>query len=147
MRCSTVTKQVTPYLDGRLNPAQREQLEAHLASCAACRQVHAEISSASARLANRGPGEPRPDLPERILRRAFAAGQEPSRVAPEGLLRWLRLPALTTAAASLCTAIVLTFSVPVVHSAADDDITLSSMGELEFSSQAFTGDVLAEEEE
>jgi hypothetical protein len=37
MSCSRIEKQMMPYVDGRLKVSEQQQVEAHLAGCAACR--------------------------------------------------------------------------------------------------------------
>jgi len=37
MSCSRIEKQMMPYVDGRLKVSEQQQVEAHLAACAACR--------------------------------------------------------------------------------------------------------------
>jgi hypothetical protein len=37
MSCSRIEKQMMPYVDGRLKLSEQQQVEAHLAGCAACR--------------------------------------------------------------------------------------------------------------
>jgi anti-sigma factor RsiW len=37
MSCSRMEKQMMPYVDGRLKASEQREVEAHLASCAACR--------------------------------------------------------------------------------------------------------------
>src|ERR1700730_9690100 len=37
MSCSRMEKQMMPYVDGRLKASEQREVEAHLATCAACR--------------------------------------------------------------------------------------------------------------
>jgi len=37
MSCSRIEKQMMPYVDGRLKVSEQQQVETHLAACAACR--------------------------------------------------------------------------------------------------------------
>src|ERR1700726_4332291 len=37
MSCGRMEKQIMPYVDGRLKVSEQQQVEAHLAACAACR--------------------------------------------------------------------------------------------------------------
>src|SRR5437867_11658019 len=39
MDCSTAKSKLFPYVDGELTPELRDQLEAHLARCGACRRL------------------------------------------------------------------------------------------------------------
>jgi len=43
MNCKQIEEKLVPYLDGKLNPAGRRQMDAHLALCANCRQRAAEF--------------------------------------------------------------------------------------------------------
>ncbi len=45
------TERLSEYLDGELSPAEREGLESHLADCAGCRAVLAELGQVAARAA------------------------------------------------------------------------------------------------
>jgi anti-sigma factor RsiW len=38
MKCEDVSKQLIPYLDRRMNSAERSQVENHMGACAACRK-------------------------------------------------------------------------------------------------------------
>jgi anti-sigma factor RsiW len=38
MNCQRIEKNLIAYLDGKANPSQRREVEAHLAECAACRE-------------------------------------------------------------------------------------------------------------
>lgn len=46
------TERLSEYLDGELDPADREALERHLAQCADCRRALAELRAVVARLGN-----------------------------------------------------------------------------------------------
>ena len=52
------TAQVHAYHDGRLGPAARAEFESHLADCADCRQLLADLRSISQRISN----APLPDV-------------------------------------------------------------------------------------
>lgn len=45
MKCIDVESLLADYLDGTLGAAERNQLEAHLATCAACREFLADVSA------------------------------------------------------------------------------------------------------
>jgi anti-sigma factor RsiW len=56
------TDRLSEYLDQELEPADREQVEAHLATCPDCRQVLQELRAVVARAGRLKDREPRSDL-------------------------------------------------------------------------------------
>jgi anti-sigma factor RsiW len=62
-------ERVTAYVDGALDETQRAEVEAHLASCAACREQESFERALGARLRALPPVEPRPGLEDRVRRR------------------------------------------------------------------------------
>jgi anti-sigma factor RsiW len=68
------TDRLSAYLDGELEPADREGLEAHLAVCPACRAVHEDLR----RIVAAAPGY-EGDAPSRDLWPGIAAGIEQRR--------------------------------------------------------------------
>jgi anti-sigma factor RsiW len=47
MSCSRMEQQILPYVDGRLKPSEIRDVDAHLASCAACRLRVSEFRAVS----------------------------------------------------------------------------------------------------
>lgn len=47
MSCSRMEKQIMPYVDGRLKASEQREVEAHLATCAACRMRVSEFRAVS----------------------------------------------------------------------------------------------------
>lgn len=90
MNCAAFQLELDDYLDGRLDPARRGALGAHLGECAACRTRHARAQDLLAALrALPAPRAPR-GLLERVLQRAAPARSRQSRFAS----RWVLGPAL-----------------------------------------------------
>lgn len=147
MRCRHAKRKLTPYLDGRLDRAERGLLEAHLAGCAGCAETHAVLRAASSALASLGPAEPRDGLVERSVRAAFT---EERRVRSGGLLELLRWPALATAAAAAVLAVGLTLSSPAPKASAPsaDDAVAALMAEddVELDTSREVSELLAQEE-
>lgn len=48
--CETIRSQLGPFVDGELSDAEREQVQGHLAACAACRQELARLDGLTRRL-------------------------------------------------------------------------------------------------
>ena len=70
MTCAQFEILFTDYLDGTLTAAQQVELEQHLSSCADCRSMAGEISSAVRMLGQAGEVEIPPDLITRIAYQA-----------------------------------------------------------------------------
>lgn len=51
MNCSEAMELISSRLDGALSPAEEDALQAHLAQCASCRSVQAELSQLNSDLA------------------------------------------------------------------------------------------------
>jgi len=67
LNCLNTEERLTDYLDGQLQGAERAQLEAHLAECAACRQLAAQVRALSVRLPRLEPEVEPTGLVYRIL--------------------------------------------------------------------------------
>ena len=52
MNCAEITKHLSEYLDNEADAGLREQIDAHLAECSACRQKLAELQALSRSLAS-----------------------------------------------------------------------------------------------
>jgi mycothiol system anti-sigma-R factor len=101
-RCDDIATVVHPFLDGELLPADRVALEAHLASCTACRALVADEAAFKAQLKARLGADPAPaSLRERVLAsldQADARGQGPVVARPR---RFVPIAALVAAAAAM----------------------------------------------
>lgn len=86
MNCRTIRKQFDERLDGRLSEPARQQFEAHLAVCPACRQEWVEYAHAWEALTQLGPVTPSVGFVERTLRRL---DEVPDRQVWPVLTRWL----------------------------------------------------------
>lgn len=84
---SHVREELTALLDGALEPAERERVEAHLAGCAECRAGRDRTAAALAVL---GRLPPPPEPSPRFEQRFYARLARQRADAPRGLLR--RLP-------------------------------------------------------
>ncbi len=67
MTCAELEILLCDYLDGTLRPGERAALESHLAGCAACTQLAADIAGVSAFIDTVATVEPPPELVTRIL--------------------------------------------------------------------------------
>lgn len=112
MGCSKYKKMLTPYLDERLDGAERKLFETHLEACPHCRENYQLMRGASTALAQYGPAEPPADLAQRAVRAAMLAGQDEGREVRSGFANLVRWPAMATAALSLILALGLTLSLP-----------------------------------
>ncbi len=65
--CIHSEERLADYLEGQLEPAERAQMEAHLAECAACRELAAQVRWISGRLPHLPPEVVPPGLVYRIL--------------------------------------------------------------------------------
>ena len=62
MRCASISKQMSEYLDGRLSPGDEERMVEHLADCEACRREFDALKDAVTALHDLEPVEPPADL-------------------------------------------------------------------------------------
>ena len=98
MKCSQAVRLFGAYWDDETTQAERELVEAHLASCTSCRQEY-EAFTRTLELVGALPRvEPQPDLVERVLSRARRAAPAPDRV-PARSRRWI--PVTATAALTM----------------------------------------------
>jgi anti-sigma factor RsiW len=92
MKCAQVVRLFGAYWDDETTQAEREWVEAHLASCTSCRQEY-EAFSRTLELAGSLPRiEPAPDLVERVLARARRVAPAPD-VVPVRSRRWIPVTA------------------------------------------------------
>jgi anti-sigma factor RsiW len=74
MNCVETIENLSAYQDGELSPAEAAALEAHLASCEACRRRLEEYEAVWRLLGEPKPAEPSPGFTEAVLSRAAAPG-------------------------------------------------------------------------
>jgi anti-sigma factor RsiW len=139
MRCGRVERLLTPYLDGRLEPDARSQVDEHLAACSACRGALAVLRASSTALGAVGPAEPPPGLAARVTRAALARAR---RGAPA--LSWLErlFPAVWPAAATATVAalaLLVTLGVRAPAAPGPDDLLEMSDPVAEVVSQGSEG--------
>ncbi|MBI4311705.1 MAG: zf-HC2 domain-containing protein, partial [Chloroflexi bacterium] len=84
-------ERLSEYVDGRLTPQARRQVETHLARCEACRKELEALQSTVALLRR---------VPQATPPRSFTLQAAPSRVAPRGLLAYQGMLRFATAAAA-----------------------------------------------
>jgi anti-sigma factor RsiW len=72
MSCSRMEKQMMPYVDGRLKASEQREVEAHLASCAACRLRVKEFRAVSGLLDELPQIEPSSAFDARVRARVAA---------------------------------------------------------------------------
>ena len=98
MKCSQAVRLFGAYWDDETTQAERELVEAHLASCASCRQEYEAFTRTLELVGSLPRVEPAPDLVERVLSRARRAAPAPDLVPARGR-RWI--PVTATAALTL----------------------------------------------
>jgi anti-sigma factor RsiW len=89
-------RQLDAYVDGELAPREARELEAHLAACDACAQLHRVRVALGTAIRAQIPALRAPDGLEMRVRtslRAAAQHPGPRRVMPTGATRWLALAA------------------------------------------------------
>ena len=109
MKCGSVKKKLSPYLDGRLEEVEAQEVRAHLESCPGCRGEMKLMRASHDSLASLGPAEVPDDLASRSAAAAFAAVDEDVE-SEDGVLEGLlgiRWPALLTSAAAVAAAAVI----------------------------------------
>jgi hypothetical protein len=72
MSCSRMEKQMLPYVDGRLKASEQREVEAHLATCAACRMRVSEFRAVSGLLDKLPQIEPSDAFDARVRARVVA---------------------------------------------------------------------------
>jgi anti-sigma factor RsiW len=115
MRCGKAKKLISLLLDERLDEKTARAVQAHLATCRACRKHHTLLQTGQQALSAQGPAAVPARLAERAATAAFeaerrAASQEADPPEPAGLweqLWGLKRPALVTTAAAVAAAAVL----------------------------------------
>jgi anti-sigma factor RsiW len=70
MKCAQVVRLFGAYWDDETTQAEREWVEAHLASCSSCRKEYEEFTRTLELVGSLPRVEPAPDLVERVLARA-----------------------------------------------------------------------------
>jgi hypothetical protein len=98
-RCARARELFGPYWDDETTRAERDWLDAHFASCAACRAEYEELARTLGAVGGLPRIEPAPDLPARALAAAKAATAAPDVVFVRTPSRWM--PATVAAAALL----------------------------------------------
>jgi anti-sigma factor RsiW len=86
MNCNTVEKNSIAYLDGRLDPRHRREVEAHLAGCVACRARAQQFRELWGILDEAPALRPSPSFDAAVRMRI---AQEPRR---SGVWAWLAVP-------------------------------------------------------
>src|SRR5207249_510510 len=84
MTCAQVVRLFGAYWDDETTRAEREWVEAHLASCASCRHQYEAFTRTLELVGSLPRVEPAPDLLERVLSRARRATAAPDLVAASG---------------------------------------------------------------
>ena len=98
MNCGGARRLFGAYWDDEITLAERDWLESHFASCAACRGEYESFARAIELVGALPRAEVKPDLAERALARARRATMVPDRL-PLGAPRWIPI----TATAALLT--------------------------------------------
>ena len=104
MNCGGARRLFGAYWDDEITLAERDWLESHFASCAACRGEYESFARAIELVGSLPRAEVKPDLAERALARARRATVIPDRL-PLGAPRWIPI---TATAALLAIAATMT---------------------------------------
>lgn len=138
MRCGEARGLFTRRLDGRLGPAEREALEAHLRSCAACRAELAGWEASARLLRARGPSAVPEGLAERAFRTALAARPAPP------LASWFVAVGRRAAVAGAIAALAIWIGVLVARSSASP--AYAAQEPIEVAVLLWTGEVAGDAE-
>jgi len=109
MICDRARRLFGACWDDELTQAEREWLEAHFASCDACRAEYDDFSRALELAGALPRAEPAPDLAERVLARVRRTAPEPDRVGERGV-RWAPVAAMAATAAVVLAVGILTIA-------------------------------------
>jgi Putative zinc-finger len=86
MNCADIEILICDYVDGTLAPAEKAELELHLAGCPACAELARDSAAAVAFIERASTVEPPPDLITRIL---FEAPWSKGKARRKGARAWL----------------------------------------------------------
>jgi Putative zinc-finger len=92
--CRDIQEELSAYVDGELTPARRADIEAHVASCAPCRQKLAELKAVAAGVAALPKMQPATGFLADV-RRKIEGAEKPEPVAWQDYLfrpYWLKVP-------------------------------------------------------
>ena len=93
LRCSSVRKHLSAFLDGELDQRERKRMELHVSECADCRRETEKLREMIGFVG----GVPRPEVPahlwEGTRRRIEAASELPTRTLVLRMPRWVFAPA------------------------------------------------------
>lgn len=92
MKCAQVVRLFGAYWDDETTQAEREWVEAHLASCSSCRKEYESFTRTLELVGSLPRVEPAPDLVERVLTRARRASPAPD-VVPVKSRPWVPVTA------------------------------------------------------
>lgn len=145
MNCRECQKHLSEYVDNRLAPARRNQVDAHRSECAACERQYRLMQRAGEVLGREAAAEPPAGLAERASRAAFAAAEP--RAAGSFFDRWIPVAWPTAVVAAAAAVLLLVTSAPQSGGAPSPtgdpvSIVLDDAGD-----DGFEGDVLGMEED
>jgi hypothetical protein len=86
MNCADIEIAVCDYLDGTLAPAEKAEVERHLAECAACAEMARDSAAAKAFIERAEDVEPPPELITRIL---FEGPWSAAKAKPAAWRKWM----------------------------------------------------------
>jgi anti-sigma factor RsiW len=161
MRCRECEKKLSAYIDDRLDPTGRREMQEHLEWCDECMRSYRLLRAAGQSLAANDRAEVPSGLAERAVEAAFAhrAAKKPAAEQPAGLLDGLlalRWPGLATVAASLIAALLLALSAGVFDGTTgkrkpaaptDPVATVASVADLDIDRVGTVAAVLGQREE
>lgn len=103
MNCREAENLLLAERDGVLTPAQHAALGGHIATCAACRTLQADLAEAMETLRADATGVPVPDADEewRLLQVEMRARQQHRSAAGNSVVKWFGAPLAAAAALAL----------------------------------------------
>lgn len=105
MNCKHARKLFPAYWDDETTQAEREWLEGHFHTCAACRSEYEQYARTLELVGSLPRVEPQPDLPERVLARVKRTDSVPDRL-PEPRAMWVPIGSGIAAAALIAVSFI-----------------------------------------
>jgi len=128
MNCESVEKELVAYLDGELEPAAKERVDAHLAECRACRDKLESLAAALDKISGLDATGPSTGFAGQFWERFE---NEKRAGIGQRFLDWVRQPAvLVGAGAAACLLVVAIFAIPRTVEPSETEKVIASHMEL-----------------